>query len=348
MYYYITITVNSYPSNLHGISVQSARMKNTSSQELPRSHTRVEHVRVTAEYDGQRIDNFLLRHLKGVPKSMIYRILRKGEVRVNKGRIKPQYRVKSGDEIRIPPVSRSVQKMVSPSQGALESISQRVLYEDARILIINKPAGMAVHGGSGLSYGVIEALRKWRHELHYLELVHRLDRETSGVLVLAKKRSALRQLHELLREGKVEKRYLALVQGNWQYGERVIDVPLSKNTLRSGERVVRPSEHGKEAISIFRPIAVTKTASLVEVQIKTGRTHQIRVHAAYAGHPVAGDDKYGDRAFNRRLATMGLQRMFLHARGLAFTLEEPHKDIVINAPLDDELEAILEKLEIKA
>jgi len=319
-------------------------MNNTTNQ----SHSQVEHVTVTAEYDGQRIDNFLLRHLKGVPKSMIYRILRKGEVRVNKGRIKPQHRLKAGDDIRIPPINKSQAKEINPSKQAVAVIQQCVLYEDERILVINKPSGMAVHGGSGLSYGVIEAVRHWRNDLHYLELVHRLDRETSGCLILAKKRSALRQLHELLRENRIEKRYLALVMGNWQYGERTIDIPLQKNTLRSGERVVRISEHGKSAISIFKPIAITKKASLLEVQIKTGRTHQIRVHAAHTGHPVAGDDKYGDKAFNRQLESMGMHRMFLHARGLAFSLEEPHKDIVLNAPLDADLEDILKKLNINA
>lgn len=312
------------------------------------AHSKVEHVIVAADYDGQRIDNFLLRHLKGVPKSMIYRILRKGEVRVNKGRIKPQYRLKTGDDVRIPPINRSQSTPVNPSQGAIATIQDCVLYEDERILVINKPSGMAVHGGSGVSFGVIEAVRHWRNDLHYLELVHRLDRETSGCLILAKKRSALRQLHGLLRENHMEKRYLALLKGNWQYGEHTVNVPLQKNTLRSGERVVRVSEHGKAAISIFKPIAITKTASLLEVQIKTGRTHQIRVHAAYTGHPVAGDEKYGDRSFNRQLASMGLNRMFLHARGLAFSMEEPHKDIVINAPLDAELDEILKKLSINA
>lgn len=338
----VTITAYSYTSNLLGIQVTYAPMKNLVNQ----AHSKVEQVTVETEYAGQRIDNYLLRYLKGVPKTRIYRILRKGEVRVNKGRIKPGYRLCPGDTIRIPPISRSAEKVINPSQRALAVIENNVLYEDPRILIINKPSGMAVHGGSGVSYGVIEAVRHWRHELHYLELVHRLDRETSGCLVLAKKRSALRQLHEQLREGRMEKRYLALVKGNWQYGTRVVDVPLRKNTLRSGERIVKVSEHGKQAVSIFKPIAVSRQASLLEVQIKTGRTHQIRVHAAYTGHPVAGDDKYGERGFNRQLESLGLHRMFLHARGLAFSLEEPHKDIAINAPLDAELESILKKLSI--
>lgn len=312
----------------------------------PNSTSQVEHVTVSAEFDGQRIDNFLLRHLKGVPRTLIYRVLRRGEVRVNKGRIKPTYRVQAGDEIRIPPIRRGESQLVSPSRGSIEAIQNRILYEDERIIIINKPCGMAVHGGSGVSYGVIEAMRHWRHDLHYLELVHRLDRETSGCLVLAKKRSALRQLHELFRSGGVDKRYLALVKGRWALGKQTIDVPLRKNTLRSGERLVRVSEEGKQAISVFRPLATSDTASLLEIAIQTGRTHQIRVHAAHAGHPIAGDEKYGDDGFNRQIRSLGCTRLFLHARSLAFTLEEPHKSIAVNAPLDPELEHILDKLSL--
>jgi len=308
------------------------------------SSGQVEHLTVAAEYDGQRIDNFLLRHLKGVPKTLIYRILRRGEVRVNKGRIKPTYRVQAGDEIRIPPLRRGASESINPSRGSIAAIQNRILYEDERLIIINKPCGMAVHGGSGVSYGVIEAMRHWRQDLHYLELVHRLDRETSGCLVLAKKRSALRQLHELFRTGGVDKRYLALVRGRWTLGKQTIDVPLRKNTLRSGERVVRVSAEGKQAVSIFRPLAIGDMASLLEVDIQTGRTHQIRVHAAHAGHPIAGDDKYGDDGFNRQIRRLGCPRLFLHARSLAFTLEEPHKSIAVNAPLDPELEQILDKL----
>ncbi len=306
--------------------------------------SRVEFVTVSPEQDGQRIDNFLLRHLKGVPKTLIYRILRKGEVRVNKGRIKPDYRVQAGDEIRIPPVRRSTEQKRPPSSRSVASLTDRILYEDERIIIINKPAGMAVHGGSGVSHGVIEAMRHWRQDLHYLELVHRLDRETSGCLILAKKRSALRQLHELLRESQVEKRYLALVKGPWPHGRQRVAIALRKNVLRSGERMVNVSEEGKTAISTFHPLAVGKQASLMEIHIETGRTHQIRVHAAHLGHPIAGDNKYGDKNFNHQMHELGLSRLFLHARSLAFTLEEPHKSIAVNAPLDNDLNQILDKL----
>jgi len=308
-------------------------------------HTKVQWLTVDAEYAGQRIDNYLIRILKGVPKSMVYRILRKGEVRVNKGRIKPTYRLKAGDELRIPPIRMSADSNPG-SSAAGERLESRILYEDKRIIILNKPSGIAVHGGSGIQFGVIESMRKSRTDLHYLELVHRLDRDTSGCLVLAKKRSALRQLHELLRVGKMQKRYLALVQGNWQYGTKRIDVPLQKQVLRSGERVVRVSEHGKAASSTFRPLAVSSKASLLEVEIHTGRTHQIRVHAAHTGHPIAGDEKYGDESFNRYLASLGFKRLFLHARGIAFELEEPHVDIAINAPLDKKFEDVLSKLSL--
>lgn len=306
--------------------------------------SRVEFVTVGPDQGGQRIDNFLTRHLKGVPKTLIYRILRKGEVRVNKGRIKPDYRVQAGDEIRIPPIRRSENEKRPPSTRSMSALSDRILYEDERLIIINKPAGMAVHGGSGVSHGVIEAMRHWRQDLHYLELVHRLDRETSGCLILAKKRSALRQLHELLREGGVEKRYLALVKGAWPHGNRRIEIALRKNVLRSGERMVNVSEEGKSAISNFYPLSVGKQASLVEIHIETGRTHQIRVHAAHLGHPIAGDDKYGDKDFNRQMHTLGLSRLFLHARSLAFDMTEPHKSIAVNAPLDKDLTQVLNKL----
>ena len=310
--------------------------------------SRVEFVTVGPDQGGQRIDNFLLRHLKGVPKTLIYRILRKGEVRVNKGRIKPDYRVQAGDEIRIPPIRRNQEEKRPPSERSVNALSDRILYEDERIIIVNKPAGMAVHGGSGVSHGVIEAMRHWRQDLHYIELVHRLDRETSGCLILAKKRSALRQLHEMLREGEVTKRYLALVKGAWTLGNKRIEVALRKNVLRSGERMVNVSEDGKSAISHFHPVAVGTKASLMEIGIETGRTHQIRVHASHLGHPIAGDDKYGDKDFNREMREFGLPRLFLHARSLAFTLAEPHKSIAVNAPLDEDLVQLLDKLGLHA
>jgi len=308
----------------------------------------VQYLTVEAEFQGQRIDNYLFRVLKGVPKSQIYRILRKGEVRVNKGRIKPQYRVQDGDIIRIPPLRMGEDTPRTISTHAIQALTDSILYEDKRIIIINKPCGMAVHGGSGVSAGVIEVMRQWRTDLHYLELVHRLDRETSGCLILAKKRSALRQLHELLGTGQVQKRYLVIVKGAWQRGEYRLEQALQKNTLRSGERVVRVNDEGKASVTVFKPLAVRSQASLLEVQILTGRTHQIRVHAAHLGHPVAGDEKYGDAEFNRYLKGLGGQRMFLHARNLEFELTEPHAEIAVNAPLDRQFDMMLEKLKLEA
>lgn len=297
---------------------------------------------VTPDEAGQRIDNFLMRILKGMPKSMIYRILRKGEVRVNKGRIKPEYRLSSDDVVRIPPV-RVSDKQPTHNAKHVEILSDRILFEDDRLLILNKPAGMAVHGGSGISSGVIEALRAARPQAHYLELVHRLDRETSGCLLIAKKRSMLRALHELLREGRVGKYYLALVQGNWTK-KRWIDAPLRKNQLQGGERIVRVSENGKSARSCFRPLEQYPGATLVEVELDTGRTHQIRVHAQHAGHPLAGDDKYGDDAFNEQMKQQGLKRLFLHAHRISLQLPDG-KDIDVSTPLDAELRAVLDRLQ---
>jgi 23S rRNA pseudouridine955/2504/2580 synthase len=294
---------------------------------------------------GQRIDNFLVSRLKGVPKSHIYRILRKGEVRVNKGRIRANYRLQVGDSVRIPPVRQGEAKpRQAPGDWALQAIANSIIYEDAALLALNKPSGIAVHGGSGLSYGVIEALRALRPQAPYLELVHRLDRDTSGCLLIAKKRSALRYLHELLRGDGVDKRYLALVRGQWRGGEQPVALALQKNTLRSGERIVRVDDEGKAALSIFRPVESYSMASLVEVELKTGRTHQIRVHAAASGFPIAGDEKYGDPDFNRTLRQQGLKRLFLHARSLSFMSMDGEQQIVINAPLPQDLENVLEEL----
>ena len=309
--------------------------------------TSVQLVEIEEGSDGQRIDNFLLTRLKGVPKSRIYRILRKGEVRVNKGRIKPEYRLKIGDQVRIPPIrlSDSSQNKPKPTGQALEWIDDSILYEDNHLLILNKPSGFAVHGGSGLSYGVIEALRAKRPDAPYLELVHRLDRETSGCLMIAKRRSMLRRLHELLREGGLDKTYLTLLKGQWHGGKRKIDFPLQKNTRRSGERMVTVDESGKSALSLFEPVTIYKEASLMRVELYTGRTHQIRVHAAHSGHPVAGDDRYGDREFNKKIRKQGLKRLFLHAHSLSFVLEEPRKEIDVSAPLPEDLRAVLDKLD---
>ena len=321
----------------------------TMSKSEPHMTTKVQIVQIDEERAGQRIDNFLLSKLKGVPKSRIYRLLRKGEIRVNKGRIKAHYRLEAGDEVRIPPVRMGEPaEAAAPGSRVLSLIEDSILMEEKGFLVINKPSGIAVHGGSGLSYGVIEALRALRPEAPYLELVHRLDRETSGVLIIAKKRSVLRELHRLLRgeEGGMDKRYLALVKGHWKGGERRVDAPLLKNTLKSGERMVTVNKEGKLALSLFRPVTLYPDASLVEVSLLTGRTHQIRVHAASIGYPIAGDEKYGDEEFNRIMKDKGLRRLFLHARSVSFRLSGSETDYHIHAPLSDELKRVLNQLEL--
>lgn len=312
------------------------------SESNTKSFPKVRKVNVSEDEAGQRIDNFLARYLKGVPKSHIYRILRRGEVRVNSGRIRAQYKVCAGDTVRIPPVRISESK---PGHVPGINLEQHVLFENPRLLVINKPSGIAVHGGSGLSYGIIEALRAERSTAPYLELGHRLDRETSGCLVIAKRRSFLRAFHEQLQQGQVKKLYLALVDGQWQGGKRTVDVPLRKNQLRGGERMVSVDPEGKTAISIFRPVSVYQDTSLVEVELKTGRTHQIRVHGQHIGHPLAGDEKYGDEQFNRRMRAIGLRRMFLHAHIIEFV--DPYDDevITVSSPLDENVRAVLGHLE---
>lgn len=305
-------------------------------------------IEISDDRSGQRIDNFLISQLKGVPKSRIYRLLRKGEVRVNKGRIKPDYRLKSGDLVRIPPVrvtSQDVSKQQPPAQSVLALVQSSIIYEDDNLLVLNKPAGLAVHGGSGINYGVIEALRALFPQQQHLELVHRLDRDTSGCLLIAKKRSMLKSLHEQLRNNDIQKQYVALVKGHWQGGKQTIDAPLRKNTLKSGERIVRVDPEGKSAQSVIRPIKLFSESTLVEVELITGRTHQIRVHAAHAGHPIAGDEKYGHRGFNLHMKTLGLDRLFLHAKSLTFYLSDEKGPMTVVAPLGPELEQVLEKCE---
>jgi len=297
---------------------------------------------------GQRLDNFLVRILKGVPRTHVYRMLRKGEVRVNSKRARPDQRVEAGDRIRLPPVRRepatpSGSRPPSPSFQKL--VTEAILYEDADLLVINKPAGVAVHGGSGMAHGVIEVLRAARPDAKELDLVHRLDRETSGCLVVAKRRAALRELHAQLREGQVEKRYLALVCGKWDLGQKRIELPLATGERRGGERHVAVRGHGQMAVSTFRPVQFFGTlATLMEVEIGTGKTHQIRVHAAHAGHPVGGDDKYGDRRRNEELARYGLGRMFLHAASIGMTRPGTHEPLHVSAPLGEELHAVLDAL----
>lgn len=317
--------------------------------ESPATTVPARHLTVDERHAGQRIDNFLILCLKGVPKSRIYRILRRGEVRVNQGRKRQDYRLQEGDVVRIPPLRYEAERAApQPGQRDLRAIGESVLYEDRNVLVLDKPAGMAVHGGSGRSYGVIEALRALRPDDRFLELVHRLDRDTSGCLMVARRRSALRSLHAALREGRVDKRYLALVQGRWRGGARTVDAPLRKNQLRSGERVVRVDAEGREARTRFVPRATSARASLVEAQLLTGRTHQVRVHAASVGHPLAGDGKYGERMFNKQIRELGLRRHFLHAASLRFPDPDTGEPRRVEAPLPADLLEVVDALGMKA
>ncbi|MEG3135457.1 23S rRNA pseudouridine(955/2504/2580) synthase RluC [Rouxiella sp. T17] len=306
----------------------------------------VQLIPITEEEAGQRIDNFLRTFLKGVPKSMIYRILRKGEVRVNKKRIKPEYKLLAGDEVRVPPV-RVAEREDAPVSAKLDKVAALehcILYEDDHLLILNKPSGTAVHGGSGLSFGVIEGLRALRPDARFLELVHRLDRDTSGVLLVAKKRSALRSLHEQLRLKTMQKDYLALVRGEWQSHCKVVQAPLLKNILQSGERIVRVNSEGKPSETRFKIEEKYAFATLVKCSPVTGRTHQIRVHTLHAGHPIAFDDRYGDREFDAQLAGSGINRLFLHAAALRFEHPGTGETMRIEAPLEPKLRNALTKL----
>ncbi|AMH18864.1 23S rRNA pseudouridine(955/2504/2580) synthase RluC [Hafnia paralvei] len=310
------------------------------------NNTSVKLVTIAADEAGQRIDNFLRNQLKGVPKSMIYRIVRKGEVRVNKKRIKPEYKLQSGDEVRIPPV-RIAERDEAPVSAKLDKVAALndcIIFEDDYLLVLNKPSGTAVHGGSGLSFGVIEGLRALRPEARFLELVHRLDRETSGVLLVAKKRSALRALHEQLRMKAMQKDYLALVRGQWQSHCKVVQAPLLKNILQSGERIVRVNAEGKPSETRFKVEERFENATLVKASPVTGRTHQIRVHTLHAGHPIAFDDRYGDREFDSELKGTGLDRLFLHAAALRFEHPNTGEIMRVEAPLDKKLRHCLDVL----
>jgi 23S rRNA pseudouridine955/2504/2580 synthase len=315
-------------------------MPDRSKNEQPR----VQIVEIDAEQAGQRLDNFLLARLKGVPRSLVYRIVRGGEVRLNGKRVRPEQRLENGDRIRIPPVRLADRPSAVPGKGLIETLASRIVYEDEGLLVIDKPSGLAVHGGSGLSLGLIEALRAMRSEARSLELVHRLDRDTSGCVLIAKKRATLRHLHAALRDGTITKTYMTLVQGSWSKRRTRVSISLEKNTVRSGERVVRADESGKASETRFRVLRVFREASLLEAQPVTGRTHQIRVHAQVSGHPVAGDGKYGDREFNRRMTDFGLRRLFLHASSLSFLLPDG-RPLEVSAPLDAALLDVLARLE---
>lgn len=315
-------------------------------QNAPQTKLQVSFVTISEENATQRIDNFLITHLKGVPKSMIYRILRKGEVRVNKKRVKPEYKLNTGDEIRIPPI-RIAEKAAPEISSKLNKVAEletTIIYEDDVILAINKPSGIAVHGGSGLSFGVIEGLRALRPEAKFLELVHRIDRETSGILLIAKKRSALKSLHEQLRLKQMQKSYLALVKGNWPSECKVIQAPLLKNVLKSGERVVKVDKEGKPSETRFKVEERFNFATLIKASPVTGRTHQIRVHTQYANHPIAFDDRYGDSQFDALLMKTKLNRLFLHAAKVKFIHPKTMQEMQLVAPLDKILQACLTEI----
>ncbi|WP_036228865.1 23S rRNA pseudouridine(955/2504/2580) synthase RluC [Marinobacterium jannaschii] len=310
--------------------------------------TSVRFVEISHDLEGQRIDNFLRNELKGVPKSLIYRILRKGEIRVNKKRVKPEYRLQGGDLVRIPPVRVAERDAPPPvSQGLTESLEKAILFENNDLIIVNKPSGLAVHGGSGISLGLIEAFRQMRPQAKFLELVHRLDRDTSGCIMIAKKRSALKFMHEALQGSRITKIYNALVVGSWAARAQRVDAPLRKNELKSGERVVRVQPDGKPSLTEFKVLRrFGRRATLIEARPITGRTHQIRVHTQFLGHPIIGDDKYGVDAINREMRDLGFKRLFLHAAELRFPLPGGGRE-VIQAPLDGVLKSAMDDLQLE-
>jgi 23S rRNA pseudouridine955/2504/2580 synthase len=303
-------------------------------------------VRVPDDRDGQRLDNFLLGQLKGAPRSLVYKLVRSGQVRVNGGRAKAERKLAAGDEVRIPPVRLGeVSDKGSPPAGFLKAMEAAIVFEDARLLALNKPSGVASHGGSGISFGAIETMRAL-HPGQSLELVHRLDRDTSGLLIIAKKRSALTELQALMREeGGITKRYLALLTGRMPDGVMTVDAPLHIGLRQGGERHVQVNAAGKASVSHFKVLERRGGQSYCEVRIETGRTHQIRVHAQHIGHPIAGDDKYGDADANKRLREqVGLKRLFLHASTLEFALDGGKAPYLLNAPLVPELIDVLDRL----
>ncbi len=331
-------------------------MKNTkppSKAPTPELPTKVQFHDIDADQAGQRVDNYLIARLKGVPKSRIYRLLRKGEVRVNKGRVKPESKLKAGDIIRIPPIRMSEAKpAVKPGQGLVNVLEASILYETNALMVVNKPAGLAVHGGSGINLGLIEALREMRPEARFLELVHRLDRGTSGCILVAKKRSMLRHLQQAFREKSlgtaseqgITKIYQALVVGAWPKSRQIIDKPLQRYEVAGGERIVKVSPQGKPSQTEFKILKSYREATLIEARPITGRTHQIRVHAQCVGHPLLGDDKYGVDDLNVQMRSQGLKRLFLHASELTFYLPESEEPVSVAAPLGADLEKVLSSL----
>ncbi|HCH02216.1 MAG TPA: 23S rRNA pseudouridine(955/2504/2580) synthase RluC [Vibrio sp.] len=309
--------------------------------------TEVKFVDIDADMAGQRIDNFLRNQLKQIPKSMVYRILRKGEVRVNKKRVKAEYKLQAGDIVRIPPVRISAEEDAAPVSTKLDKVSELehcIIFEDDSMLILNKPSGTAVHGGSGLKFGAIEALRALRPQARFLELVHRIDRDTSGILLVAKKRSALRHLQAQFREKTVQKYYFALVMGEWKSSCKVVKAPLLKNEVNS---IVRVNPNGKPSETRYKILEKFNQATLVQASPITGRTHQIRVHCQYVGHPIAWDDRYGDRRFDAYTGQVGLNRLFLHAANIKFTHPATEETMDISAPMEAKLEKALAGLRSK-
>jgi 23S rRNA pseudouridine955/2504/2580 synthase len=315
---------------------------------LDRLPAKVSFALIDEDQAGQRLDNFLMGQLKGVPKSKIYNIIRKGEVRVNKGRSQPDYKMVAGDEIRIPPVRMAEKEpLAKPSNVMTRVLEQAVLFENEGLLVLNKPAGLAVHGGSGISLGLIETLRQMRPDARYLELVHRLDRDTSGCIMIAKKRSMLRHLQAALREKNtsgVRKVYQALVVGAWPKAVRRIEAPLLKIEVANDERIVKVHADGKPSLTEFKILTAYRDCTLIEARPITGRTHQIRVHAQYAGHSLVGDEKYGDDEINKSMRELGVKRLFLHAAELGFYLPDSKELTLVKAPLAADLATVLQKL----
>lgn len=315
---------------------------------IPDPFDSVQLITIDAGNVAQRVDNFLLSRLKGVPKSRIYRILRKGEVRVNKGRVKPEYKLRDGDVVRVPPIRVSQRdEPPAPSQQLSALLESAILFENDDLLVVNKPSGLAVHGGSGISLGLIESFRQIRPDNRFLELVHRLDRDTSGCIMIAKKRSSLRYIQQELREGRIQKIYRALVNGRWPNRRKTVNAPLIKNQLSSGERMVRiaqaDTEGAKASLTEYRIIQRYASCTLVEAKPITGRTHQIRVHCQSVGCSIIGDDKYCDGDINKAYRDLGLKRLFLHAYQLQFRLPD-HTSVNVEAPMGQDLLAVFDNL----
>jgi len=325
-------------------------MKTSTQSSIHSQHppAKVSFIQVDEDQAGQRLDNFLMARLKGTPKSKIYNVIRKGEVRVNKGRIKPEYKLQAGDEIRVPPIRIAEREPAAkPSNVMTKLLESSILFENDGLLVINKPPGLAVHGGSGVSLGLIETLRQMRPEARYLELIHRLDKDTSGCIMVAKKRSMLRHLQAALREKSasgISKVYHALVIGQWPKACRKVDAPLLKVEVADDERVVKVHPDGKPSLTEFRLLQAYDSCSLIEARPITGRTHQIRVHAKHAGHSLVGDEKYGDDEFNKTMRAQGVKRLFLHAAELGFYLPETTEKTFVKAPLAADLAEVVNRL----